>query len=294
MCMQKKILITFFAVFVVLGSATYINRVKIGEWVFELQKRDLPKAASYNEATRKIGFVNGSVETIDIMPVEADLKLPAKIIPPPADGPPFTKGGEETVLPSVGRESIPAEFNLDVPFAVQAPFAVWDAVHEDACEEASAIMAAHFVLGKKLPDATYIDGEILKIVDWESKNFGFWKDTDAEKTAEILRKFYGLKDVGVKYGITVDDIKKEVAAGHPVILPAAGRALKNPYFSGEGPFYHMLVVRGYTKDGKIITNDPGTKRGKNFIYDAAVLFSAIHDWNGGDVPNGQKAMIVVK
>lgn len=283
--MVKKILTTITAVFIVLGSAAYINRARIGEWVFELQKRNLPKAASYNEATRKIGFVNGSAETIDIIPVEANLKIPPS--------PPLGKGGEEATS-SAGAESIPAEFNLDIPFAVQAPYAVWDAVHEDACEEASVIMAAHFVLGKKLPDAAYIDAEILKIVNWEIKNFGFWKDTDAEKTAEILRKFYGLKNISVKYGITVDDIKKEVAAGHPVILPAAGRALKNPYFSGEGPFYHMLVVRGYTKDGKIITNDPGTKRGKNFIYDAAVLFSAIHDWNGGDVLNGQKVMIVVK
>lgn len=287
---MKKIIITIAAIAVVLFSAIYFNRVKVGEWVFELRKRNLPPAASYN-SVKKIGFVNGSVETIDIIPVEADLKLPGKIPPSPS----FPNGGDSVVsFPKEGEESIPAEFNLDVPFAVQAPFAVWDAVHEDACEEASVIMAAHFVLGKKLPDAAYIDGEILKIVDWETKNFGFWKDTDAEKTAEILRKYYGLKDVRVEYDITLDDIKKEIAAGYPVILPAAGRMLKNPYFKGEGPFYHMVVAKGYTKDGKIITNDPGTKRGKNFAYDAAVLFNAIHDWNGGDVLNGRKAMIVVR
>lgn len=270
---MRKIIITILAVVVVLTSVIYFNRVKLGEFIFELRKKNLPPPASYN-SVKKIGFVNGSVETIDVIPVEADLKLPA-------------------ASPKPREESIPAEFNLDIPFAVQAPFAVWDAVHEDACEEASAIMAAHFVLGKKLSDAAYIDGEILKIVDWETKNFGFWKDTDAEKTAEILRKFYGLKDVRVQYDITLDDVKKEIAKGFPVILPAAGRALKNPYFSGEGPFYHMVVAKGYTKDGKIITNDPGTKRGKNFVYDGAVLFNAIHDWNNGDVMNGRKAMVVV-
>src|SRR3990172_1100789 len=33
---------------------------------------------------------------------------------------------------------------LDMPFLVQAPFAVWDPLHEDACEEASLIMVKHF------------------------------------------------------------------------------------------------------------------------------------------------------
>ena len=47
--------------------------------------------------------------------------------------------------------------------------------------------------------------------------------------------------------------------GVPVLLPAAGRLLRNPYFSGQGPLYHMLVVKGYTRDGKIITDDPGTR-----------------------------------
>ena len=54
----------------------------------------------------------------------------------------------------------------------------------------------------------------------------------------------------------------------------------------------MVVVRGWTID-KIITNDPGTRRGEEFTYDPDVLFNAIHDWNDGDVYNGQKAMITI-
>ena len=39
----------------------------------------------------------------------------------------------------------------------------------------------------------------------------------------------------------------------------------------------MLVIRGF--DGKnFITNDPGTKRGKNFKYPYARLMDALHDW----------------
>ena len=89
-------------------------------------------------------------------------------------------------------------------------------------------------------------------------------------------------------------IKEQIAQNNPVILPAAGRELKNPNFKAPGPLYHMLVVRGWLSDGRIITNDPGTRRGEGYIYDKSVLWDAIHDWNGGNVASGQKVMIVVK
>ena len=55
----------------------------------------------------------------------------------------------------------------------------------------------------------------------------------------------------------------------------------------------MLVIKGYTKDGRFITNDPGTRRGANYLYDPNIVLNAIHYWNGGDVKNGKKAVIVV-
>ena len=67
----------------------------------------------------------------------------------------------------------------------------------------------------------------------------------------------------------------------------------------------MLVVKGFTADGQIITNDVGTSRGQNFVYDEVVFFEAIHDVpTGGDdwppgvdpaeyILSGGKSMIVV-
>lgn len=272
---KRKIIVTIIAILAVLGSTAFFNRAKIRSIYEGWQKSNLPKPAPYGQTQKKFGFVNGSVETIDVIPLQADLTLPA------------TNSQSKTII-------IPAEFNLDVPFTVQAPLGVWDALHNDACEEASAIMSFDFVLKKPIGDASAADKEILKIVDWENTNFGFSKDTDAEKTAEILQKFYGLKNAEVKYDITMDNIKAAVASGFPVIVPAAGRELHNPYYRAPGPLYHMLVIKGYTKDGKIITNDPGTKHGEDYVYDSQVLFNAIHDWNGGDVLNGKKAMIIVK
>jgi hypothetical protein len=272
-----KIITTVLAILIVAASAGYAGRVKIKIASLELRKKILPQSVTYQEAQKKTFFVNGETQTIDIIPVEADLKVPAKA--PAVEAP--------TSAP------LPESYNLGIPFVSQAPFAVWDEIHKETCEEASVLMAARFILGKTPGTAAEIDKEFFAIIEWEKKNFGFFKDTDAAKTAEILRKYYGLKNTEVKYGITLDDIRREIAAGNPVIIPLAGRMLGNPYYTPPGPFYHMLVVRGYTKD-KIITNDPGTKHGENFIYENGVFFNAMHDWNGGEVLNGRKAVVVVK
>jgi len=211
------------------------------------------------------------------------------------------------VIPSTSEEShmikkqestppadkLPKEFNLAVPFTSQAPYEDWSMPYKEACEEASVMMVDAFYQGRKLTKES-AKTVILNLVDWQLANLGHWEDTDAEETARILREKYGYKNVRVVYNITIDDIKREVAQGRPVIIPAAGQLLKNRYFHQPGPLYHMLVVRGWTKDGMIITNDPGTKRGNGYLYKPEVLLNAIHDWNGGDVLNGKKVMIVVK
>jgi len=96
------------------------------------------------------------------------------------------------------------------------------------------------------------------------------------------------------------DVKEELAEGNPVIIPAAGRDLGNPYFSGKGPWYHALVIigfrRGWTGRRYFIVNDPGTKRGKSYEYNVETLLNAIHDWTGvkEEIRNGPKVMVVLE
>lgn len=187
-------------------------------------------------------------------------------------------------------EPLPLEVNLDVPFSSQAPFANWDFPYKEACEEMSMILVHYFYQGKSItPELA--DKEILDMVAWEKENLGKYQDTTAFATANILRKYFGYKKVVVKYDITADDIRRELATGRPVIIPFAGRLLGNPYYRAPGPVYHMLVVKGYTKDGKFITNDVGTRRGKDFTYDEKTFMNAIHDFKT-DITKGRKAMVV--
>lgn len=189
---------------------------------------------------------------------------------------------------------LPRGFNLKVPFTSQAPFANWGMPYQEACEEASVLMVDYFWRGKKLNPAL-ADKEILKIVDWQVKTLGFYEDTTAEETGRILKEYFGYKKVRLVADPTIDQIKAEVAAGRPVIVPAAGRLLGNRYFTGLGPFYHMLVITGYNTT-EFITNDPGTRRGAGYRYKYKTLMSAIHDWNGSTetVTQGRKVMIVVE
>jgi len=186
---------------------------------------------------------------------------------------------------------IPEEFNLAVPFTTQSPYAEWTEQDNESCEEAAALIV-HYYWQNKTFTKEIAKQELQTIVDFENDYFGFYKDTNAEQTAEFIRELWGYQRVEVVYDIIIDDIKKEVAQGRPVILPSAGRMLGNPNFRSPGPLYHMVVVRGWTAN-MIITNDPGTRKGEEYQYAPDVLLNAVHDWNDGDVENGCKVMIVI-
>ena len=200
----------------------------------------------------------------------------------------------DTVSPETSdaqnEKNLPGEALASVPFLAQAPFAIWDPLHEDACEEASLIMVKHFL--DKDQDLTPASGdvEIRKIIQYEEKN-GYGISISLEQLKKIAKEYLGMPTGRIKYSPTIDDIKKELADGRPVIVPAAGKILPNPNFRNGGPNYHMLVVVGYDKNG-FITNDPGTKKGQGFRYAYEGLFNAIHDWDATNILNGQKAYLV--
>jgi hypothetical protein len=195
--------------------------------------------------------------------------------------------------PHTASPTLPPEVDLPVPFTVQAPRANWDDVHEDFCEEASVLMAASYVLGRDIPSADAAESEMAKIRAFEEERLGHWRTTTAEETAMILREYYGVADVALVSNPTAAMIREALGEGKVVIAPAFGRTLRNPFYTPPGPLYHMLVIKGYLRDGRFITNDPGTRRGEAFRYDPEVLLDAIHDFNGGDVENGRKVIIVV-
>ena len=138
---------------------------------------------------------------------------------------------------------------------------------------------------------------ILAMTEFEVKTYGSHEDTAAAQTAQLVEDYYGY-DTEVRYDITLDDIKRELVKGNPVIVPTHGQVLENPYFTPPGPLYHMLVITGYTED-RFITNDPGTKRGENLSYSYENMEKSIQDWglvdwDTGNGTHGPSAMIIIK
>ena len=291
---------------VAIAAAFFTQRVRIGDLMAEVSAPDLPEAVGYVEV-KGIEAIEDVGGTKEVSPVVDEIVPPSGGIPPEAvTAPPPTPRDDDaqpTVEPPKQTDNLPelpapspeppATFNLAVPFTSQAPFAVWDEMHGEACEEASIYMIAEFYKGTvgKI-DPTVADAELYRLVAIENETFGYFEDTTAAETARLAKIAYGFSRVDLIENPTADQIKALIASGHPVIVPAAGRQLNNPNFTGDGPPYHMIVLRGYTET-QFISNDPGTRRGEEYVYSVETIMTAMHDWNGGDVENGKKVVLVM-
>ncbi|MFA5935850.1 MAG: C39 family peptidase [Patescibacteria group bacterium] len=275
------------SLFVLLAGGAYLERHALRDAWMRFRAPSLPPASAYIPGSRtptgtgsqdvttpfEPGYSTSEHYTLETAPV---VKAPT--------GDPLAWNGV-----------LPAEVNLDVPFMTQAPHANWDMPYQEACEEASAIMVDAFYRGKtgRIPVAQ-ADEAILKLVAYEKSTLGFYEDTTAAQTAEVIKGYFGYENVVVKPLTSAEDIKQSLALGYPVIIPFAGKLLGNPNFTNGGPPYHMLVVRGYTPE-HFITNDPGTRNGLQYTYSYEAILNAAHDWMGNpsNITTGKKMMIVV-
>ena len=261
---MKKIIL-FIIILLALISA-FVYRIKIKDVWSDLTKPPLPEAVEYNEQKKQL--TNNEQRAI-------------------VDNQNNSLNSASTT-PNI---TLPKSFNLNVPFTSQAPLADWNETFKEACEETAALIVHYYYQNKTFAPQTATE-EILKMVDWQEKNWGGHYDLTASQTAALIKNYFGYKKVEIINNPTVDDIKYHISEKRPVIVPAAGQLLGNPYFRTPGPIYHMLVINGYIDD-KFITNDPGTKRGENFLYDDDTIMDAMHDFDSDDILKGKKRIIVI-
>ncbi|MFH1286916.1 MAG: C39 family peptidase [Candidatus Magasanikbacteria bacterium] len=197
----------------------------------------------------------------------------------------------ETEVEPEERVVITGSMNLAVPFTSQAPEKKWEQPWQDACEEAAVLMLDAYYKQYSLSPLFSRD-EIQKMVDWEEGKQKWGRSIEIEKLKELTEWHSGM-DAMIIEDPTVEQIKAYISKGHPVLVVADGKELPNPHFRNGGPEYHAFIIRGYTEE-RFITNDPGTQFGENFTYLYDDLMGAIRDWNGGDVKNGKRVVLVVE
>jgi len=286
-----------FIVIVVIVTVVYTQRTLISDWWKAQQKPTLPVAVEYKQLEKKFVDVKAAGEkkqVTQIKEVTEESKKTEVVAVAPAELP-SEKIVEKTEVVVTNSEAISTSINLAIPFTPQAPDGNWKPPFKEACEETSVYMVHAFFSGVKEGAITseMAENEIQKIVAFENNLFGYYEDTTAEQTATFAELMFGYQTELIQ-NPTVEQIKAQLNLGRPVIVPAAGRLLGNPYYTAPGPIYHMLVIRGYTADGKFITNDPGTRQGKAYLYDFETFMNAIHDWNGGEeITQGKKVVLVL-
>ena len=266
---RNKVVIIFVLVFAVLGGLIFIRES-------QKSRKDYTESEKLLSVTPSPG-ASGS-----------------NILPSPTQEvsePPETSEPEEVAIVFV---------MLDVPFTAQSPFGEWDdPLQQDACEEASALMAVSWARGESISSKQEAKNQILAISDWQIQNYGSATDTSAKDTAErIIKGYYDRQKVRVEIVESPQDIIREIVEGNLIILPMDGQKLGNPFFTAPGPERHMLVVIGYDPEKlEFITNDPGTRQGEHYRYSVNVLWSAIRDYPTGDhepITEVEKNMIVIE
>lgn len=197
-------------------------------------------------------------------------------------------------LAAAQSQNLPAEVKIPVPFTSQAPYKDWSAPYDEACEEASLAMVEFFLQGKTFtPDTA--SAEIKYLVALEER-YDWPVDISTLQVARLASETYRRKYYHyTKSDVSVTNMKKLLAAGYPIIIPAAGRELNNPNFQGSGPPYHMIVLTGYNQEN-FYAHDPGTQFGEHYEYPQDRLYNAIHEWTGdrSTILEGEKAMLILE
>ncbi|MBI4091039.1 MAG: C39 family peptidase [Candidatus Komeilibacteria bacterium] len=261
-----------FIAIVILGGVVFFERTAIRDLVSSVSKEPLPIAVTYREAS---GQPTSTVKDV------VDVQRPA-----PQTAPAPTANTNKPLVTVTNKA-----LNLAVPFQSQAPFGDWSEPYENGCEEASIIMVDYYLRAASLSNQQMKDA-IDAQVAWQVQNWNGHEDLSIEKVVELAKAFYPDYTMQILPNLTPETIKQQLVLGRPVIAPSAGRELGNPNFRGQGPLYHMLVVKGYTADGKFITNDPGTRNGADYVYTSSVLMNAINDW-GKTGLSGEKTGLVM-
>lgn len=211
---------------------------------------------------------------------------------------PATQAEETKENPAPEQADFPQQVLLDIPFTPQAPFGNWDDVRQDnGCEEASILMAMHWITGDELT-ADIALKEIVAMSDFQLARYGHFHDSSTEDTLKLLNDYFQYENAFIRFDISVQDIKKELALGNAVIVPVDGKKLGNPYYSPPGPDRHKLIIIGYDDNiREFITNDPGTKRGEKYRYAYEVMENSIVDYKTGmhePISEIRTAMLVVE
>lgn len=184
-----------------------------------------------------------------------------------------------------------AATRLPVPFTSQAPYGDWAEPWQNACEEATIAMVDAYYTNDNFSSRAHARDEIMHIFDLKEEMFGASLDETVAVMTDLINTHFSWHATIVN-NPSIAQIKAEIDAGRPVILPASGVELSNPHFRSD-PNYHTVVITGYDDARReFITHEPGTQFGLDFRYPYDRIVAAMHDFlPNWRTPEGKKVAI---
>lgn len=178
---------------------------------------------------------------------------------------------------------------LNCQFYSQAPTWNWNQPYQDYCEEASIILWLNCLEWKNVWLNEYLS-QLDGLWAYEQKNW-YEKDVSMEEIKKILLKKYWKESKIIK-NPTFDKIKKILDKWHLMIVWVAGQQLWNPYYSWDGPIYHVVLVVGYDWNN-IITHDVWISKWENYRYDNKHFINSIHNWSKENILEWEKVILEI-
>jgi hypothetical protein len=182
--------------------------------------------------------------------------------------------------------------NLPVPFITQAPYGNWSQPWQDACEETSVAIVNAYYENNNLNNKATAKKAIEGVLNIKERFYGKSHSEKITQVAELINKFLPWESTLIE-NPTLEQVKEQLDKNQPILLPAYGKALHNPYFKNGGPDYHLLVISGYDNEKQeFITQEPGTRYGLDFRYKYDTILDANHDFlPKNQTKNGKKIML---
>jgi hypothetical protein len=159
--------------------------------------------------------------------------------------------------------SIDADFARDIPVPFRAQGNAAKPLRPEICSPTSVSMVMQY-LGHDRPT----EENALAIYDIEYDMFGNWGRAVAWAGENGF-------DAWLTRFRTWDQVKATIATGQPIIASIRFKKGECPSFVIDHTAGHLIVIRGVTKDGDLIVNDPASRtRGNGAVYKADEMAKA--------------------
>lgn len=184
--------------------------------------------------------------------------------------------------PQISQAQEKEVIKLKVPYTSEIPLGSWVKPWNNACEEATIVMAESYYFGNQTMDKKTAVKYMTPLFGIQNKIFGGNADTDATRTAKLINNYLAVSAT-IKTNPTLEEIKEQLRAGKPVVSFHYAKNIKNPHYRWRagGSYYHVVLLVGFDDNtAEFFVHDSGDDvSGAYHRYSYDLIMNTLHDFN---------------